>query len=385
MQTYQRIESLDLIRGIAVLGILYMNIMSIVAPIEAYSIIDWAWFTNSLDQTIYIIQSLFIESRFMSMFSLLFGIGLTLQWQRLEMKSLAPKPWLRRRLFWLLIFGLIHGFVFWAGDILSTYAIAGFFLLFMMNWSVRRKMIVAVVFMVIAQLAMGFLLLGTFFADIGMFDYAAMPFSAEYLAEERAKLGTSAMFVNNASDYLQLIFAGPIATWWEIMATMLIGSVLFETNYFSKLRKRSIAFLIIGFIWGAIVTRLRLHWGTDTDQTQATIMLMMPAGLLMAIGYANIIALFANRQGLLTTALKNTGKTAFTVYLAQSVILVIVFQWLAPQWWGVMTRGQAWLFISAYLALLVIAAHWWQSNHGQGPMEKLWRTLAYRKLERAQS
>lgn len=385
MQSYQRIESLDLIRGVAVLGILYMNIFNIIAPIEAYTAPLWSVESGPLDEFFYMLQSLFFESRFMSIFSLLFGVGLTLQWDRFVAREQAPKLWLRRRLRWLLLFGLIHGVVFWLGDILATYAICGMLLLTMMHWQDKTKIKVGILFIIIAQPLMLLLVAASLITGENLMQFTDLPMSLEQIAELRAKQGTLAGWLGNAGYYIMFLFVfGPLFIFWQVTGIMLIGSGLYRMGFFDRFHPLSLVLLVVGFIWGLAVYYFRVAVGIDTSASQATVMLMMPAGLMMGIGYASLLTLFAKRTNLVVRALKSTGKTAFTVYLSQSIVMVLVFQWLFPQWWGVLSRAEGFLLVSMYLLLQVTLAHWWQTKHGQGPMEKLWRKLAYRKLERQQ-
>lgn len=382
MQRYQRIESLDLIRGVAVLGILYMNIFNIIAPIEAYSAPLWSPESGSIDEIIYMLQSLFFESRFMSIFSLLFGVGLTLQWDRFVAKDQNPKTWLNSRLRWLLVIGLIHGFVFWLGDILSAYAICGFLLLLMMNWQAKTKIWIGILFIFFAQPLMLMLIWASLATGENLMEFAQLPHSLTTINELRSQQGSLSGWLSNVGYYaLMLVALGPTMMFWQITGTMLVGSGLYKLGFFDRFRPISLVLLVVGFIWGLGVYYFRTQVGIASSASQATVMLMMPAGLLMGLGYASLLTALAGSNGLVIRALKNTGKTAFTVYLSQSIVMVIIFQWLFPQWWGVLDRGQGWLLVTVYVTLQVIAAHWWQTNYGQGPMERLWRKLAYRKLE----
>ena len=122
----ERILSLDVLRGFAVLGILIMNIQS-------YSMISSAYLNPTaygslagLNRWVWILSHVFAEMKFMSIFSILFGAGILLMTSRIESAGKSARRFHYSRTFWLLLFGLVHAYVFWHGDILVAYALCGF-------------------------------------------------------------------------------------------------------------------------------------------------------------------------------------------------------------------------------------------------------------------
>src|SRR5438105_6657617 len=123
----ERIEVVDVLRGLAVGGILIGNMQwfsgygMVPAALEAQ--------TPLIDQVTHFLVHFFVEGKFYSIFSFLFGFGFALQIARAEERGDTKASLFKRRLFWLLVIGLIHGALLWAGDILSVYAWMGFLLL----------------------------------------------------------------------------------------------------------------------------------------------------------------------------------------------------------------------------------------------------------------
>jgi uncharacterized protein len=136
VETDQRSQWLDALRGFALLGILLYNIMAFggyffraaLPPVRV-----WSMFDPGLD---YLVHTL-IEGKFYSLFSFLFGLGFALQLRRAEAVDVAVMSMLRRRMAWLLVIGLIHGLLIWIGDILAVYAVFGFALLWFGRMSQR--------------------------------------------------------------------------------------------------------------------------------------------------------------------------------------------------------------------------------------------------------
>lgn len=126
-----RIHSLDLLRGFAVLGILIMNITSFSQIGMAYMNPAIGAGLEGYNQYFHAFNFIFADTRFMSIFSILFGAGVVLFTQRIEAKGERVAALHFRRMFWLLLFGLIHAYFIWVGDILVAYAICGSFVFFL--------------------------------------------------------------------------------------------------------------------------------------------------------------------------------------------------------------------------------------------------------------
>ena len=125
-----RIYSLDLLRGFAVLGILIMNITSFSQISMAYVNPTVGGGLEGYNQYFQAFNYIFADTRFMSIFSILFGAGVVLFSKRIEAKGKRVHALHYKRMFWLLVFGLIHAYFIWAGDILVAYAICGSFVFF---------------------------------------------------------------------------------------------------------------------------------------------------------------------------------------------------------------------------------------------------------------
>lgn len=378
-----RIDSLDLIRGVAILGIYIMNIYSMTAPDIAYSVPRWHEAGGPVDDAVYLFQSLFVESRFMSLFSLLFGVGLAVQWDRMEQRGTAPNPWIKRRLGWLLIIGLLHGFLIWFGDVLALYALCGFFVIRQLGDSVRRLVTTGIVFLLIGQILLGYTLFGSLATGENLMQVPDLPYSQDALSELRAtNSDLSARTLKNLSENAFMLMLMPFVTFWFSSGLMLIGVALYRVGFFNNpiAWRWAMPLWALGFLWGAIVLGLRYLWGPESSAAQSTISLMMMAGPPMAIGYASLLVPLASSGHWLVAALRNTGKMAFTLYLSQSTLTVLFFSQMAPGLWGNLNRLDTLLIVVVVTALQIGVAHVWITRIGQGPLERLWRWLAFRGM-----
>src|SRR5215204_5274071 len=127
----ERIEILDVLRGLAVCGILIGNVQWF----SGYGMIPPEFSHNAAlyDQVTHFLVHFFVEGKFYSVFSFLFGFGFALQIARAQDRGDANASLFKRRLFWLLVIGLLHAYLLWYGDILSVYALMGFVLILFRN------------------------------------------------------------------------------------------------------------------------------------------------------------------------------------------------------------------------------------------------------------
>jgi uncharacterized protein len=149
-QQKNRLASLDVIRGFAMLGILIMNVQSFSMPSSAYFNPKSYGDLNGINEFIWVVGHIFADLKFMTLFSILFGAGVLLFCENAEEKVEGGKKLHFKRMVGLLFFGLMHGYLFWYGDILYNYAMCGFFVYFFRNKSIRTLLICSFVFMSIA-------------------------------------------------------------------------------------------------------------------------------------------------------------------------------------------------------------------------------------------
>jgi len=377
--TYDRIDSLDLIRGFAILSIPIMNIYGIALPPVAYWVPTWTEGSGIMDMAVYVFQVLFVESRFMSIFTMLFGAGLVLQADRARARGADPRPRLRRRLLWLLVFGLIHGFLLWFGDILTLYAISGFLVLRATRWTSKRLTIVGVGLVALAQIPMALLVWGSVVTGENFMEVPPLPFDTATLAAAQTEWTTiPARLAANAGEYLSALAAGPIVLFWHTAGVMMIGMALYRRGFFtvSLVWRRGIVSLVLGFVIGAAVLAGRFAVGLETSAAQGLFGAVTLAGILMGIGYMALLIPLASRSGLLVRALRNTGKTAFTLYVSQTVVSLLLFSVILRPFWGTWGRLPLLVYVLLFAVVQVVFAHWWQTHRGTGPLEGMWRRLS---------
>lgn len=398
-----RIDSLDFIRGIAVLGILCANIVAFGQPFEAY-MYPPAFVTPADDPGgwLWIAQFVLIDNKMRGLFTLLFGAGMYLFMEKAWARGSGR--WLQaRRLFWLMCFGLIHFFLIWRGDILFLYSIAGFAALACLRWTAKTQLVVGLIGYIAGALlflgAMGiapFVANGTLgqepaFAEMqaGLEEGKAQQF--EDTAAETGILthGSYGAFVRHnftahASDLLftLLMFI------FETLPLMLVGMGLYRLGLWSggmdprKQRKWG----WIGVVGGSLLTLGVALWvksdgfsyyGTLTAFTAYSKLPVLP----VTLGLAALLALWGNSaKGWLAERFSAAGRAAFTNYLGTSLLMLLVFHPWAGGLWGALNRPQLYLVVLGAWIVMLAWSKPWLEHFRYGPLEWLWRCLTYWRL-----
>ncbi|RJY09113.1 DUF418 domain-containing protein [Aurantiacibacter aquimixticola] len=396
----ERIASLDLIRGIAVLGILGANIVAFGQPFTAYMWPDaWIGPTGDPDNWLWVAQFVLIDGKMRGLFTLLFGAGLALfmdkAWERGASRALQA-----RRLAWLLVFGLIHFFFIWRGDILFLYSVSGFVAMAFLRWSARNLLVIGLLGYVMAGFAfvlfMGFPYL---LADTALGQDPKMAEATAGLTEAKQDVGrddalerevlTDGSYIDFVTHQFSEHLTDPLISlstfMFETLPLMLIGMGLYRAGLFGgglNARKQAI-WGWLGVIVGSALTLLialamrdggLTYWGTIAAFTGFTHHVRLP----VVLGLAALLALYgAHASGWLAERLSAAGRAAFTNYLGTSVLMMLVFHPWAGGLWGELTRPELYLVVLFGWAVMLGWSKPWLERFRYGPLEWLWRCLTY--------
>jgi uncharacterized protein len=393
-QQSQRFDKLDILRGIALCGILVMNIQS-------FSMIDAAYFNpkawgdlTGANYWVWYISALFFDLRFMPMFSMLFGAGIALMSDRLCSSGRATAGVHYRRMVILLLFGVIHAYALWYGDILALYAIAGMVVYPLRN--LRPKILLAIA--VPALLLMSLVSLGMFAL------FQVLP------EESRQEI---ASVTNPTPEEVSAMVAGYRGSWLDqmpfraataikiqtsyvfgafIMAggIMAIGMAMYRSGYIvgtwssRAYLRMSAVFIPVGM--GLVVASLHWKWSVDYDAVTTMFLASIPmtlGGPLMTIGYIGLIMLALKSQSVhaFMRPFAAVGQMAFTNYIMHTLICTTIFYGHGFGYFGHVSRvGQALIVVAIWIAQLIYSPIWLRYFRF-GPLEWLWRSLTYWKLQ----
>ena len=368
-----RIAAIDMVRGIALFGVMAINVATIfrVSIFERFLPDggDGTW----LDRKLYSILMVGFDLKAFALFSLLFGVGLAIQYDHLSADS-RRTVLLVRRLAFLMLIGAAHLVLIWNGDILFEYAIAGFVVLPFLFCRLWILTLVGTALMVL-------FLVSSFLPEI-----ASMP-SRAWMTQnvaEATRIYSSGGFaevlafrIHELPEFLPLhVFMFP-----RTVALMLIGAMTWRADLFqagSRARQCLPFVAAIGLLAGGVLAVsqqngwLRLGW-------RAEVALERLSTVLLACGYAATIILAANKtraRKLLAWAAP-IGRMAFTNYLMQSVIFGWMFYGYGLGLFGKLGVAAALAIgIGVYILQIVFSAYWLQ-RFFYGPVEWLWRCAMY--------
>lgn len=384
----RRIEELDALRGIVVLGILLMNIQGFSMPSSAYINPLGVGDLTTAEWTVWWLERVFVDYKFLGIFSLLFGAGIGLLSDQVERKNGPVILTHYRRMIALSIIGGLHATLIWYGDILLSYAIIGVFIF------PFRKLPTPMIF--IAGLALT--VPGVWDLIEGQQAMANMPRedqlamaksfwapSAESLANEIVRMQSSWAEVHTArleSLSFMLGYLFLTETLWKTGGFMLIGLALYKRGFFTCEWSRS-AYLLTAFICiGAGLAIAALGLVRDA-QVNFDISYSLNAGraylyvssVPQAIGYAALaywIFSFNMSEGA-RKLMAPVGRMALTNYIMQSVICTFIFYGWGLGLFGTLNRVEQLVVVIFVWVVQIFLSHLWLTHFTFGPLEWLWR------------
>ena len=398
----ERIDSIDTLRGVAVLGIFLMNIPTFALPSAAFFNPAIAGGFEGADFATWLVSHVLFDMKMMAIFSMLFGAGVVLMADRLVQTGRNPGAVHYRRMVWLLAIGLVHAYLIWFGDILVAYALIG-----MMVYPLRRLRPARLVLFACILIPIGMVFSGLMQAWFEMMrgstdarmveaweQQRPMFFpTAEELDFERQKLMGDFYdrVVKQASSVAMIqsiVFV--MFTLWRVSGLILLGMALHKLGVFKA--QRSIRFyailLVLGIVLGGglVVTGVGVNRANGYD----------PIAFFGVVGWFNYVGsvgvalawvalvMLLCKSGVLgwpRRALAAVGQMALTNYLSQSVIAAFIFYGWGLGYFGQLSRSELALIVLGVWVLQLIVSPLWLSQFRFGPMEWLWRSLTYFKVE----
>ncbi|WP_033568351.1 DUF418 domain-containing protein YeiB [Dickeya undicola] len=372
-----RIPMLDFARGLAMLGILLMNIVSFGLPHAAYLNPAWQGPPSTADAWTWALMDMLAQGKFLTLLALLFGAGLQLLLNR-------GKRWIHARLFWLMVFGLFHSIFMWDGDILLDYGLIGLVCYGLLRHADSTRMLLRTgVVLYLMGLAMLVVLSQVLSPDGGSFwqpGAAEVSYEAWWLAQGGAEAWRNRLSLLNES-----LLSLSIQYGWLLAGAMLMGAALMRSGWlrgqFSQRHYRRVALWLLPLallINGlGVVAQWQLQW----DYRWCGLLLQIPreAGApLQAIAYLALCYGFwptlANWR--LTRWIVDVGRMALSSYLLQTLICTTLFNRFG--WFMQLDRSQLLLVVPAVWLCNLLVARFWLRTFRQGPVESIWRWLTAR-------
>jgi len=419
----ERLGSVDVIRGVALMGILAMNIVGMAWPGSVYSIPIMAPEHDWADMALWGFNHLVFDTKMMTLFSMLFGAGLVLMADRAEGRGAKVRGVFYRRVAWLLVIGLIHSYLIWDGDVLVLYASCGFLLYPTRRWSPKTLIIVGVCL----NLLLVPLLLSVRYGVVPYMRRTAERVEAEAKAapgkkptwwEEKVRDGWKEMSkgeMPKREDFLKSIAThrGPywgmvkeragsliwgqtlgfvFGGWFFAGGRMLVGMGLMKLGVFAARRSRRayLTMMIVGYGTGLpLMIFDAIHEASNGfflgrqlwHALDGWPLLTIYGSLPVVFGHIGLVMLICQSGALpwLTRRLGAAGRMALSCYLFDSIVGTALFYGHGFDLFGTLHRPMLYAIVLTIWAAQLLVCPLWLERFRFGPAEWLWRSLTYWK------
>jgi uncharacterized protein len=397
-----RYLTLDTVRGVAVMGILLLNIIGFAMPAPAYFNPAAYGGSTGPDLAVWLFNFVFFDGKMRGLFSFLFGASTLLVIDSATAKGESAAKAHYSRMIWLLVFGLLHLWLIWWGDILNNYALIGM-IAFLFRNARPKTMVTAgcvlliVQLMVVAMMPLMLLLAESKPGDPQMqkmvegltqgFGQPPVAWLTEQVALFRGSWLEIAIERFRDARFIPLV--GLFQYGWETLAYMLFGMAAFRTGLLTGAweRRRYVRWAVIGFAISLPIYALLAAWMIASDFALLQVVTaVMPATTFVRpfaiVAWACLIILAMRPGGALTARIAAAGRMAFSNYLGTSLICTTLFYGYGLGWYGELSRVEVYLVVLAIWALMLLWSKPWLERFAYGPLEWLWRSLARGRVQR---
>lgn len=402
-----RFISLDVVRGIAVMGILLMNIVAFAMPFQAYGNPTAFGGDGPVDMAVWATNFVFADGKMRGLFSILFGASMLLVVQRAEESGRNSALTHYSRMTWLLFFGVIHAYAIWYGDILMLYAGVGMVAYFFRALETHKLVTLGIIFIV----AQAILMIGIAYSLWALREAAFALDASEETVATWSKMAsafgtpTDAQLAENLAlyrgSYAEIMSQrlGPelmqpiIGNFLFSLATlglMLLGMAGLKSGFLTGKWSRE-AYLrcmrygyLIGIPIQMLLAFLLMRSGFDPVSLWLfDISLQMVPDLLIILGHAALILYWVKLSAgsAFMARVAATGRAAFSNYLGTSLICTTIFYGYGFGLYGELSRASLYIVVLAVWAIMLLWSKPWLDRFRYGPLEWLWRSLARREIQ----
>lgn len=378
----ERIQTLDIMRGVSLLGILLVNVLAFSLPLP--HILDLhSWFTDIHDILSYQILDIYVQGSFYPLFSMLFGYGLAMQWMKAKGLGTYFYTFATKRLVILFFIGLLHAFLLWWGDIITTYAFCGFFLILFLRLKSGWLLTIAIVingfwhFLITSAymlMGMGNVEYEDPYVDITAVNNAVTAYGFGNWLDA---------FMQRLNDLsIQMSPVMWISSLFTILPYMLLGAAAAKWQLVEKAKNLKGLWIVLAIVCiaaGLFMKSVPFH---TTRTYLLEYIRVYIGGPVLAVGYASaivVICLLPFMPKILSPIAK-AGRMSLTLYIMQSIICSLLFYNFGLGLYGkVDVKMSVMIAIGIYIIQLAIAELWFVKLK-QGPLEMLVKGITYGKI-----
>lgn len=387
-----RRHALDVIRGAAMFGILLMNVQGYALPSASYVNPAAEGPLGRLDWFAWLFTHVFVEQKFMTLFSLLFGVGVMLAAERRSTSGVSPWPDFARRSVFLLAVGLAHAYLVWYGDVLTTYALAGIAAISMRKARTGTLFIIGGVLIALPSLYS--ILMGLNFDAFPQavkleIEQAYTPSEEAIRRETTAYLsGWLGQMPQRVSDAwtLQTFFMATVF-FWRTAGLMLIGMALYRLGYMDARRPAIDYRRLLGLTLPAGLALIMVGvYLNEMHAWRAAFSMFLGSqfnywgSIVVALGYLALLNLIVRQQRLqnFQQVLATTGRMTLSLYLLMSIVGTFVFYGHGLGQYGQVGRFGLLLITPLFWLIEIVLVNAWRRKYDVGPAEALMKSMGRR-------
>jgi uncharacterized protein len=395
VQPEERIEALDVVRGFALLGVLFVNGMNWFRTNTQYERSHPELVTSLADRIVQRAETVLMDGKFISLFSFLFGLGVAVQADRAEARHGKARRFLARRMLVLLGLGAAHVLLLWMGDILHVYALLGFLLLLFLGRKTRTLLIwIAILNALPILFAPGY--------SLFQFMHEKPPIPARDADPAEAAKLEALMHAYAHGSFLEVArqrlidFAGisvqVLPQLPDLSSLFLMGIVVHRQGIFRDpaAHRRTLWRTVAAGLFVAIPLQLVIFGLIERGSMRPSAYIgvalaglapLSKTVLALAYGAGLLLLLQRPRARAWLSPIGKAGRMALTNYLMQSVLCSFVFYGLGLGLYGKLGPAAA---APIFVAIYTVEVLWsgpWLSRFRYGPVEWVWRSLTYGKAQ----
>lgn len=391
-QSNPRLEVIDALRGAALFGVLFVNMLWFAGFENALNGAQTARLLTAFpDRAVEYFMDIFVFAKAIGIFTFLFGFGFWMQYEALERRNPDKAAAVRfRRMFGLLAIGLVH-WVLWSGEILHVYAVAGFVLMLVVRWRMKTLLIVGLLLAVFSRPVLGRLL-----EALSALAYTTAAASDELLAQRlEIFLGDSFLDVIRL-QLVQDVWPQIVSGFWvaaagHALGRFMIGAVVSKGRYLQSIDRYR------PWLWGMVAISFPLGWIAQKDWLLTEALerygwvtsekgLGMLAHAWNSIGVTAMTAAYIGIFVLVwelelprrcMRLLVPAGRMALTNYLIQTPINYLIFFGFGLGLMGRLGMAACLIISAAIFVVQILVSRLWLERYSMGPMEWLWRWWTY--------
>ncbi len=362
-----RVQSIDILRGIAILGILFMNIYFHGSLITGYGELSPKPVMDTLIETI---NTIFFDGRFRTLFCILFGVGLAIQYKSCKRKRLSPKLFLTSRLNWLIVFGVIHGVFIFGGDVLLLYGLSALTILSALDLPLKALYKKAIQYLTVgALLSMAFTLLAIIFSE----DSPELRSSSDYIEMHEQWFSSYVnQVVMQGGFAFVLVILSPLFIYWQVAGLMLLGAFLYRIGFFNRgFTTKQLQGVFIAALFFISIDILCITMSNISSEMNS--MLSSVSATFVALLYAHAVIRLVKNKSRFITLFSAPGKIAFSLYIFQSVSMALLLRLWNQDFHLTAHRIDYVMIALAFTFVQMALSHLYLRYFSQGPLEYIWR------------